>query len=386
MKKLAIVLSFLLQLPANADSGFKSQTNPELTNLNQLRQVVLDKIKKNQEQLQQINQGLDQLKVENDGISNSLFGNSALSGPSGVSFSNTTVSNSPVPSVGRSLKGAVSSLVVGDLLASLTKQALAGNAVNERVTHFEASIQKALAYSKDAFNYVIPYRGFGPSSEAGDVITDEKLKIHDLASAKYAQQKIGDDIHSSLTAALFEVAMGIGNNNQEQISAGKDQIKNLVGKDIPIEDTLNVQVEMPETIDWDVLEKSNQEQDLIKKVIDKDPVISDILAAVHKYNHRSKGSMVASHIIMPALGAMSLAPSLAGPAAKGALLTYVMLTGGPEESKLLKELYLDKRLESRIQLIHDEVHLVIDNYQLSILTKNSSLYFLSQSLMNEMNK
>lgn len=61
-----------------------------------------------------------------------------------------------------------------------------------------------------------------------------------------------------------------------------------------------------------------------------------------------------------------------------------MATGGPESCKLLKELYLDKRFESRCKVISEEAHMAIDNYQMALMTRNPVLLACSESLLGQM--
>jgi hypothetical protein len=84
------------------------------------------------------------------------------------------------------------------------------------------------------------------------------------------------------------------------------------------------------------------------------------------------------------LGAASMTPTFVGPAAKTALVAFVMATGGPEQCKLLKELYLDKRLESRWKVLNEEAHMAVENYQLAVLTKNPTLLCYSESIVGQM--
>src|SRR5690606_13528977 len=104
---------------------------------------------------------------------------------------------------------------------------------------------------------------------------------------------------------------------------------------------------------------------------------------LHKYNKRSKAMMVTSSVVQTLLGAASLTPTFIGPAAKTALVTFIMATGGPEQAKLMKELYLDKRLESRWKVLNEETHLALDNYQLAILTRNPVLLGCSESVVGQ---
>ena len=92
-----------------------------------------------------------------------------------------------------------------------------------------------------------------------------------------------------------------------------------------------------------------------------------------------------SKIIEPALGGAALTPMFVGPAAKGALLAYIYTVGhGSEEDKLLKEIYLDKRLTSRIELLTEESHQAIDALDRAVLTKNPVLLFCAESLIEQM--
>src|SRR5262249_37117353 len=99
---------------------------------------------------------------------------------------------------------------------------------------------------------------------------------------------------------------------------------------------------------------------------------------------KSKIAMATSQVAQTTLGTASLAPSFFGPAAKVALLSFVMATGGPESCKLMKELYLDKRFESRLKVITEEAHLAVENYQTAVLTHNVPLLAFSESMIAEM--
>ena len=61
-----------------------------------------------------------------------------------------------------------------------------------------------------------------------------------------------------------------------------------------------------------------------------------------------------------------------------------MATGGAEEDKMLRELYLDKRLDSRSQVIAEKSHLALENYQIAKLTKNPVLLAYCESVIKQM--
>ena len=244
---------------------------------------------------------------------------------------------------------------------------------------------------------MIPYRGFGPSAEAGDIILGEKLKVKSRASAEFARQKNIDETHLKVTTCMFQVAMGIGMTDRQRgdeiVDAGMKSLKDLVGEEeaaktaqmlADFKNNFEVPESMYEQKIWDVAQKQAKQNQIFQASIEEDPVVKEIKKRVHKYNHKSRLSMVTSQVLQTGLGVAALTPSFIGPGAKVALLTYVMATGGPESCKLLKELYLDKRFESRCKVISEEAHMAIDNYQIALMTRNPVLLACSESLLGQM--
>jgi len=269
--------------------------------------------------------------------------------------------------------------------------------IDMAVSHYKKKSQIVIAETKDALDYMIPYRGFGPSKEAGDIILGEKLKMKSRASAEFARQKNIDETHLKVTTCMFQVAMGIGmtdrQRGEEIVDAGMKSLKELVGDEeaertakmlADFRDNFEVPESMYEQKIWDVAQKQAKQNQIFQASIEEDPVVKEIKKRVHKYNHKSRLSMVTSQVLQTGLGVAALTPSFIGPGAKMALLSYVMATGGPESCKLLKELYLDKRFESRCKVISEEAHMAIDNYQIALMTRNPVLLACSESLLGQM--
>ena len=63
---------------------------------------------------------------------------------------------------------------------------------------------------------------------------------------------------------------------------------------------------------------------------------------------------------------------------------YIMATGGPEENKLVKELYYDKRVESRYRVINEETTLALTQYQAAIHTRNPALLMCCESVLTQL--
>jgi hypothetical protein len=269
--------------------------------------------------------------------------------------------------------------------------------LDNAVRHYRKKSQVVIAESKDAMDYLVPFRGFAVSSEAGDVILGEQLKLKSKASAEYARQKHVDETHVKLVSSMMQVAMGLGMNDRtrgEQVShTGYEQLKALAGeeeaqKTMQMFSAWTTELTIPESVykqaDWDVTQKQELMKQVMAEALDADPIIHQIKKRIHKYNQRSNFSRASAKVIQTTLGVASLTPSFVGPAAKAALVSYVMATGGPEQYKLLKQLYLDKRFESRWKVLNEEAHLALDNYQIASLTRNPVLMACSESLVGQM--
>lgn len=311
------------------------------------------------------------------------------------------VQQQPVP---KELKGCISFQnpydQMGNQVDKLLEMALDRDArskpLDMAVRHYRKKTQVVIAETKDAVDYMIPYRGFGPSAEAGNIILGEKLKVKSRASAEYARQKLIDETHLKVTTSMFQLAMGLGTKDSERgeqiIASGMKSLTELVGEE-EAKATFAMfskwkDTEIPaETLakgQWDVAQKQDKHKLVVAASLEEDPVVREIKKRVHKYSQKSKFSMVTSQVVQTTLGVAALTPSFIGPAAKIALLTFVMATGGPESCKLLKELYLDKRFESRLNVISEEAHMALDNYQLAILTRNPVLLACSESMLGQM--
>lgn len=290
--------------------------------------------------------------------------------------------------------------VVGQRIDELLDAALdrsdRAKSLDAAVAHYRTATQKVIAETKDGLDYLVPFRGFGPSSEAGDIILDEKLKVKSRASAEYARQRHIDETHVKVVTNLMQVAMGMGMADRERGLAisgkGMESLRALVGEEEALRtyrmlETWSSELRLPDSVYqrpvWDVADRQNKLKYVMETSLENDQVVHEIKKRLHKYNQRSKFMMVSSHVVQTTLGVASLTPSFVGPAAKLALLTWVMATGGPESCKLLKELYLDKRFESRWKVINEEAHMALENYQLAILTRNPVLLACSESLIGQ---
>jgi hypothetical protein len=263
--------------------------------------------------------------------------------------------------------------------------------------HFRTPVQKAAAVTASALNYGILTRGDMPSSEGGDVILDEKLKIKSRGSAEYARQRQTDSINLKVTSAVMEICMGIGTKDpgraDKLVSSGRTALAKLVGDEkaeTAVSDlkhwssTLNLPENVYSQDAWDIDEHQNRLNATVQNAMDNDEVIVQIKRLVQKYNHHSMLYRVSSRVMNVGLSVAGLSPTMMGPAAQVALLAYIMATGGPEEDKLMNELNFDKRLQSRFDLITAKSQMALDKYEVAVLTKNPMLLVCSQSVIRQM--
>jgi len=286
---------------------------------------------------------------------------------------------------------------VDELLETALDRNTKTRVLDQAVAHYRTATQKVIAETKDASDYLIPWRGFGPSSEAGDIILDEKVKLKSRASAEYARQKHIDETHLKVVSSVMQLAMGLGMSDLERgqhiVASGLASLKELVGEEEAVKtmqmlSSWTQSLHIPESVyaqgAWDVAQRQDKMKTVMESSLDSDPVVHQIKKRLHKFNHRSTFARASAHVVQTTLGAASLTPSFIGPAAKLALLSFVMATGGPEQCKLLKELYLDKRFESRWKVLNEEAHLALDNYQVAVLTRNPVLLACSESVVEQM--
>jgi hypothetical protein len=290
----------------------------------------------------------------------------------------------------------------GERLHKLTKSALDQNPEYQKtakaVDHYRTNVQRALRVTKDAVNYVYPYRGFSMSIEGSRVILDEKQKLNNLCVAELTKQRYWDEMHPKVMAQILQITQGLGMENSDDADAavkkGVAGLANLTDAETA-EATLKElkewknQLSVPEPLfnqpSWDVESSERVYQNAIKVSADGDPLIHQVFKTVKKYEHGKLANMAAGAIEanLSAVTILSGNP-FASLAAEGVNTAFVMTTGGPEENKILKELYFGRRLEIRRKRISDEAQLALTNYQKALMTHNAPQLAMSEMVLSEL--
>ncbi len=299
-----------------------------------------------------------------------------------------------------SLTRSITPEALSQSLDELTNKAVENNAeykeldklLNKHQTIRAAAVHKI----KDSMNFAFFIRGNGPSAEAGDVILEEKIKVKDHASAEYAKQRLADKLHLEVISRVMQLAEAVGNPDKEagkkQIHCGMKHLEALVGPEAAQKMLNNLvslnAVPVPERIyqqkPWTITKSQRKVKRALETSLQNDAVVSEITARIHKYNKRSKKYYVSTSVVKTALGLGALTPSIVGTACSLAEYSFIMATGGPEEDKIIKELYLDKRLQSHGKVLSEEAYMAVYGYQMGRMTRNPALLLCSQSVLRHM--
>lgn len=290
------------------------------------------------------------------------------------------------------------STCIDDIMCAAIQKSAEAQKANEQAKHFGSKAMRIFKGTKDAANYLLCDRGFLPSIEGGKVMLDENVKVKSKDAAEYAKQHWIDKTHDAAVADVLEFATGLGADNaarKEQLCseamasikelAGENTAKKVYASMLQWNDQI---VGRPETSGekaiWSLKEREARKDTIIASCVSADPVAAEITRRVHKYSKHGKVVTRGSQVVETALNAVSLSPTMMGPAAQGALLGFFMLTGGCEEDKLISEMYLGKRMQSRKDSFSHQASMAIEGHQLGLVTNNQPLQKCSESLVRRL--
>ncbi|MBS1953061.1 MAG: hypothetical protein JST89_02685 [Cyanobacteria bacterium SZAS-4] len=295
--------------------------------------------------------------------------------------------------VGKELKGGVSKTevapeeLIDQLVISAYERDARASEIRAKEGKYRGSLRKSIAKVSDMAQFMTAYKGFQASSEAADVILEEKQKLKSKAAVEWIKQKQHDELHPKVVSSLMQIASGLGMSDpvkqQKNVDVGVKQLASIVGD----EDAKRALVAMTA---WaasvkesaspiaaqeplSVLKLDSATKKLMESSLQRDEIVLETKSKLQKYNHRSKLLQATAKVVNSTLSVAMFSPTIVSPAAQIALLAFLMATGGPEEAKLLKELYLDRRIECRYKMINQEATQAINNYNVASITGNTVL-------------
>jgi hypothetical protein len=265
------------------------------------------------------------------------------------------------------------------------------------VKHYSTKVQRTIRFAKDAVNYAIPYRGFSMSIEASKVVLNKDQKLNNLCIAELTQQKYIDEMHSKIMVRAMQIAVGVGIQDpaasQREVDKGVNELAKLVGKEqaqylkdelVAWNDQLTVSDSAFQQQPWDVDTSARIYQHALDRAEDGDPLIDDVCKRAKKFIHGKFFNATAGAVesTLSGMTIMSGNP-LISIGAEAANTAFVMATGGPEENKILKDIYFGRRMEIRRKRISDEVQLALSNYEKAQFTHNKAQLAISEIVLGQ---
>jgi len=244
--------------------------------------------------------------------------------------------------------------------------------------------------SKSLANFVLDLRGFDWSKEGADVLTDTELNPKNELAREYILRKQCDEREVKKSALLLQFALYADRDLNRTLATLHD-LERVVGKEEArrlADEIMQLKPQYVEVSDPRLLLDFEQKAGLLTKILEcsakQDPVLCKLSARMGTYNHRSKAMRTTAKVVYSSLGIASFTPTLVAPIAEAALLSFMMATGGPEQDKLLKEIYIQKAMESRCRLLNEQAHLVMEGIDLARSTQNRRLLVCTQYLLQQM--
>lgn len=307
--------------------------------------------------------------------------------------------------VGKELKGGVSKTEVApeELIDQLVSSAYDKDArateIRAKEGKYRSSLRKSIAKVSDMAQFMTAYKGFQASSEAADVILEEKQKLKSRAAVEWIKQKQHDELHPKVVSSLMQIASGLGMSDpvkqQKNVDVGVKQLASIVGDEdakraltamtawaASIKESGAAPIAAQEPLT--VLKLDSATKKLMESSLQRDEIVLETRSKLQKYNHRNKLLQATAKVVNSTLSVAMFSPTIVSPAAQIALLAFLMATGGPEEAKLLKELYLDRRIECRYKMINQEATQAINNYNVASITGNTVLVQFCNLTANKM--
>jgi hypothetical protein len=137
---------------------------------------------------------------------------------------------------------------------------------------------------------------------------------------------------------------------------------------------------------WDIATLQEKMKITLEASMEADPVINAITIRLEKFRKPGFVKENTARVLEATFSAITwLGPGMGIPAAaEFSRILTVKCTGGSEEDKMVKELYLDKSLQSRIAAISEETQMTLTCFQLGTMQKNKILAATSRAIVSEL--
>ena len=238
-------------------------------------------------------------------------------------------------------------------------------------------------------NFMLDARGFDFSIEGADLVLGQH-KLKGDSAKEFLTRVHYDKKELATIQTILQLAAAL-DKSEAQASKARTELIKLLGEEkatqVESEITALPNNDIPtdrEKASWNLDDRKDKVAVILEKTAAQDPLLNKITARLEKYNHRSKTMQIMAKVVYTGCGIAAFAPTLAAPIAETTQLAFMYATGGPEQDKLLKELYLSKMMQSRCDLANEKAHMIIESRDLALLTNNKRLYAWSKELLSSM--
>jgi hypothetical protein len=285
------------------------------------------------------------------------------------------------------LQGTVSTVENRSAFA-VVNRSLEGS-VSKKAKH--GSAKSLIAGTKSLGNFVLDLRGFDWSIQGADAILDQAKHEKSAFAKEYLLRREHDARELAATRAVLQLAAVL---DRDSVKADRalGSLQTIVGKENAqlVQNRLRASYTDDELLTerehliFDIEQKNEKLKNILSAAASQDEVLKGATKRLEKFNHRSKFMQYSAKVVYTTLGIASFSPTLVAPIAGASLLAFMMATGGPEQDKLLKEIYLGKIMQSRCDVLNEKAHLVTEGLDLALLTNNKRLYACTKELLGTM--
>lgn len=303
------------------------------------------------------------------------------------------------------LHGAANETIVksefGKLVSILLAQSLASNEdfqEIEKEKKIKHKVRKSFSRVAGVLGEVVSINATASSKEGAQIILDETDDWDERDALIYQEQKIIDDLHPRIAAAVLQAVMGRGqqtNSNATDLTErAMKELEKLCGataRKLVEEKIVRWQTESNETIPMSRFPKDliSRQQDLnllTEAAVQDDPALSEMRHELEKVarpniikdrlNSTLQTMLDTTAYMMPTAGIAAGVEAIKG--------VLVVSTGGCEEDKLQHLMFLLKRLASRRSALGEEIRLAAYARDMGLQTNNHLLVECAEAATNNL--
>jgi len=289
----------------------------------------------------------------------------------------------------------------GKLISTLLAQSLASNEDYQEIENekkIKHKVRKSLSKVAGVLGEVVSINATASSKEGAQIILDETDDWDERDALIYQQQRIIDDLHPRITAAVLQAVMGRGQqpnlNYPDLTERALCELEKLCGteaRNLVIRKIDRWQAESNENtpvarVPKDLISRQQDLALLSEAAVQDDPALSEMRHELEKVARPNTIKDRLNSTLQTMLDTTAYMMPTAGIAAgvvaiKGVL---VVSTGGCEEDKLQHLMFLLKRLASRRAALGEEIRLAAYARDTGLQSNNHLLVECAEAATNNL--